>query len=168
MREIVERAIEDLCTAFAQHGYNPTPIIDLGVLVANADGTVDEKERAFLREVYEGLLETALPTEVVDHLISASLDVIRSAGTEPRQRIVGEILADCDAALPGLTVALAVAFASEGLSSAERRVIDGVAEAAEVPAEELEGLVAKVRKVSDPDPVSMRNILVGSGPKSVR
>ena len=33
MREIVAAAIDQLCAAFERYGYNPTPIIDLGVLI---------------------------------------------------------------------------------------------------------------------------------------
>ena len=48
MRKIIATAVDDLCTAFDRHGYNPTPIIDIGVLVASADGKVDEREREML------------------------------------------------------------------------------------------------------------------------
>jgi tellurite resistance protein len=167
MREIVDTAIEELCSAFAKNGYNPTPIIDLGVLVASADGTVDERERAMLKEIYQALLDTTLTAEVADHLVTASLEVIEAAGAEPRARLVAEILDDCHAVEPGLTVALAVAFASEGLSAAERSVIERVAEAASLPKATLDALIEKVRKHSDPDPVSVRNLLA-SGPRSAR
>lgn len=167
MREIVDRAIEELCSAFAKNGYNPTPIIDLGVLVANADGTVDERERAILRDIYQTLLETTLSAEVVDHLVTSSLEVIEAAGAEPRARLIAEILRDCDAVEPGITVALAVAFASQGLSSAERKVIERVSDAAGLERAELDAIVQEVGKHSDPDPVSVRNLLA-AGPRSSR
>src|SRR6476646_10239006 len=116
MRKIIANAIDELCTAFAQHGYNPTPIIDIGVLVASADGTVDEREREMLLDVFQKLLDTALTAEVVDHLVTASLEVIEAAGAESRARLVAAILKDCDAVEPGLRVALALAFASQGLT----------------------------------------------------
>src|SRR4051812_43949320 len=130
MREIVGPAIERLCAAFDKHGYNPTPIIDLGVLVAGADGTVDPKEREMLLEVFQTLLDTKISAEVVDALVAASLEVIKAAGTEARERLVAAILQDCDAVEPGILVALAVAFASEGLSKDENAVITRIATAA--------------------------------------
>src|SRR5262245_37004478 len=40
---VVKAAVASLCSRFEDGGYALTPIIDLGALVANADGTVDEK-----------------------------------------------------------------------------------------------------------------------------
>lgn len=167
MREIVASAIEQLCSAFARGGYNPTPIIDLGVLVAAADGKVDANERAMLLEVFQALLETSLNAEVVDHLVSASLEVIEVAGSEPRARLVGAILKDCDAGEQGLLVALAVAFASEGLSAAERSVIDRIGEAAGVTPERIASLVTHVREIGDVDPVSVRQALAPPSKRSL-
>jgi tellurite resistance protein len=161
MHEIVAPAIEELCLAFERGGYNPTPVIDLGVLVANADGVVDAEERALLSEVFQTLLETALTPELVDALIQASVEVIEAAGVEPRARLVGAILRDCDAADPGLRVALAIAFASEGLSDAERAVIARVAEAAGVTEERVRELVDEVKKhTDDGGPTSARRSLL--------
>lgn len=161
MHEIIAPAIEELCTAFERGGYNPTPIIDLGVLVANAEGSVRDRERELLSEIFQTLLETALSPDVVDALIRASVEVIEVAGAEPRARLVAAILRDCDAAEPGLRVALAIAFASEGLSDPERAVIDRVAEAAGVPPERVAELVEEVRKYTDDGgPTSARKSLL--------
>jgi tellurite resistance protein len=161
MHELIVPAIEELCAAFEKGGYNPTPVIDLGVLVAHADGTVHAAERELLIEIFQALLETELPTDVVDAVISASVEVIAMAGAEPRARLVGAILRDCDAAEPGLRVALAIAFASEGLSDAEQSVIDRIAEAAAVPPARVAELVAEVREHADEaDPASIRKTLV--------
>lgn len=162
MREIVVSAIEQLCIAFARHGYNPTPILDLGVLVAYADGQIDVHERSMLRDVFQALLETTLTPELVDHLITASVEVIQAAGAEPRARLVGEILADCEAGDPGIVVALGVAFASEGLSDKERAVIDRIADAAGVAQERVAQLIAHAREAGDVDPVSVRQALTVS------
>lgn len=159
MREIVAPAIEQLCVAFDRGGYNPTPIIDLGVLVASADGKVSDREREVLLEVFQTLLETKLNAGVVDHLISASLEVIDVAGAERRTRLVAEILQDCDAVEAGITVALAVAFSNDGFSKKERVVVERIAGAANLPAGRLERLVEAVRKHADIDPVSTRSSL---------
>jgi tellurite resistance protein len=162
--DIVSPAIDELCTAFDKGGYNPTPIIDLGVLVAYADGKIDDRERGMLSDVFSTLLGTTLNTEVVDAVVSASVEVITQAGAEERARLVGTILNDCDAGEPGVVVALAVAFASEGLSSNEKRVVDRIAEASGVTKDRLSQLTEKVRRLSDGDPISVRNLLsTGSG-----
>lgn len=157
--DTVSPAIDELCDAFDKFGYNPTPIIDLGVLVAYADGKIDEKERAMLSDVFGTLLGTTLNGEVVDALVTASVEVIKQAGAEERARLVGTILRDCDAGEPGLVVALALAFASEGLSKNEQLVVDRIAEASGVSKEKLGALTKKVRTISDRDPVSVRNLL---------
>lgn len=161
MHEIIGPAIEELCLAFERGGYNPTPIIDLGVLVANADGVVDDAERELLLDVFQTLLETKLTRDVVDAMVTASVAVIQAAGAEPRERLVAAILDDCDAVEPGLRVALAIAFSSDGLSAKERAVIDGIANAAHVPKETVDRLVKEVGAfASEGDPTSTRMSLL--------
>lgn len=161
MQTIIVPAVEELCAAFERGGYNPTPVIDLGVLVASAEGSVGEPERALLSEVFQALLQTALSPEVVDALISASVEVTKAAGAGPRTRLVAAILQDCDAAEAGLRVALAVAFASEGLSTAERAVIDRIADLADVPRSRVDELSDEVKKhAGDDGPASARQSLL--------
>lgn len=161
MRTLITNAIDDLCSAFERNGYNPTPIVDIGVLVAAADGRVDGSERAILLDVFQTLLGTTLTPEVVDHMVSASLEVIEAAGSEPRARHVGVILNDCDAVESGILVALGVAFASDGLSGAELSIIEKIAAAAELPKARFGALVSAVRAKADSDPSSVRSTLSG-------
>ena len=156
MRQIIAKAVDELCTAFQRHGYNPTPIIDIGVLVASADGKVDEREREMLLDIFQTLLDTSLTPEVVDHLVTASLEVIEAAGAESRARLVAEILKDCDAVEPGVRVALALSFASQGMTRAERTVVERIAKCAGVTPARLAELTAEVEKHVDGDPVSVR------------
>lgn len=162
MRELVADAIERLCVAFERGGYNPTPIVDLGVLVVSADGVVDDRERDILLEVFQTLLGAKLSAEIVDHLVTASLQVIGAAGAESRARLVAEILLDCDAVEPGLVVALAVAYASEGLSKQERAVIERIADGTGWPRARLEELVERVGAHADSDPMSVRTLLAAA------
>jgi uncharacterized tellurite resistance protein B-like protein len=163
--DTVSPAIDELCEAFDKWGYNPTPIIDLGVLVAYADGKIDEKEHAMLQEVFTTLLGTTLNGELVDALVTASVEVIKAAGAEERARLVGTILKDCDAGEPGCVVALALAFASEGLSEGEQLVVNRIADASGVTKEKLAELTKRVRTISDRDPVSVRNLLATGSQK---
>jgi tellurite resistance protein len=162
IREIVGPAIDQLCAAFERGGYNPTPIIDLGVLVVNADGVVDKQEREVLLDVFQTLLDTKLSGDVVDHLVTASVQVIEAAGAESRARLIAEILVDCDAVEPGILVALAVAYASEGLSKEERVVIERIADASRLPRARLEELIRRVHARADGDPTSVRSLLASS------
>ncbi len=174
MLKVIATAIEELCEAFESGGYNPTPIIDIGVLVASADGKVDLREREMLLDVFQTLLDTSLTAEVVDHLVTASLEVIEAAGAESRAKLVAAILRDCDAVDAGVRVALAIAFASQGLSKAESKVIQRIAEHGGMTAARLERLTADVRVYSDPNPVSVRLAIApisrpsGAGPSSTR
>lgn len=168
MRKIIASAIDTLCAAFETRGYNPTPIIDLGVLVASADGPVDSLEREMLLEVFQALLNTTLTAEVVDHLVTASMEVIEVAGAESRARLVAAILKDCDAIEPGVRVALAIAFASQGLSKAEQTVIARIAAAGGMTPSHLVQLTAEVRAHADPDPISVRMSIVPSRPAPER
>ena len=172
---LVDQAILTLTSRFEAGGYNPTPIIDLGVLVARADGKVDDDERHALSEVFAALLDEQLPYDVVGYLINASLQVIEAAGAGARARLVAEILKDCDAVEEGVIVALAVAFASEGFSDAERGVVEEIANFASLPRDHLDKLVERVRLTAGDRemardslavPASKRNVDSGGGPRS--
>jgi tellurite resistance protein len=167
MRKIIASAIDQLCAAFESGGYNPTPIIDLGVLVASADGPVDSREREMLLDVFQALLNTSLTAEVVDHLVTASMEVIEVAGAESRARLVAAILKDCDAVEAGVRVALAIAFASQGLSKAERTVIERISSAGGMTSSHLAQLTAEIRVHADPDPISVRQSIVPARPPSI-
>lgn len=142
---IVRDAVRTLCDQFESNGYGLSPIIDLGALVANADGVVDDEELQVLRYLLEALLGTHLKPQMVQWLVRSSLRVILEAGLEPRARLIAEILLDCDAVDAGIVVALAVAFSSDGLSEPERRVVELIARHAGVPRKNLSELITRVQ-----------------------
>lgn len=143
---IVTEAVEVLCARFEAGDYNPTPLIDIGALIASADGVVDEQEIDTLRRILEPMLHAELDDQIVRFLIDASVRVIQADGVDARVRLVAEILLDCDAVEPAFIVALGVAFASEGLSDAERSVIEKLAAATRLPADRLNALIEKSRQ----------------------
>lgn len=167
MQAIIAFVIDQLCQAFDRGGYNPTPIIDIGILVAGADGEVDERERSMLLEVFQALLNTHLTPEIVDHLITASMDVIATAGAESRARHVAAILHDCDAVEPGVRIALTIALASKGLSPAEFKVIERIATAGGMTPTRLAQIVKDVRAHAAPDPASVRELIAPSSRRLV-
>jgi tellurite resistance protein len=141
---VVQEAVASLCTLFDAGGYSLTPIIDLGALVANADGSVDASELEMLRYLFQTLLGSQMSKEMVEHLVRSSLQVILEAGVEARAALIAEILLDCDAVEEGLTVALAVAYASEGLAASERAIIELIGRAAELPSRRVAELIETV------------------------
>jgi tellurite resistance protein len=143
---LIQDAVSKLCTQFEAVGYAMTPVIDIGALVANADGTVDDKELEMLHYLFDALLGSHLSRDVLEHLVRGSLQVILEAGLEPRARFLAEILMDCRAVDEGLIVAFGVAFASEGLGDPERAVITQIAKHAHVPNDRFDALAAKVEK----------------------
>lgn len=142
----VVAAVETLVKKMAAGDYNPTPIIDLGALIANADGVIDAEEIDTLGRILEPMLGAEIPTEVVKFLIDASVHVIKAAGVDARLRLVAEIMLDCDAAEAALLVAIGVAFASVGYTDAERAVVEKLAASMQVSPARLTELVETIRK----------------------
>ncbi|WP_394833348.1 TerB family tellurite resistance protein [Pendulispora rubella] len=142
---LIRETVETVCELFERGDYNPTAIIDLGVLVANADGTIDDDEVEALRLIFGRLLRTQLDVDLVSPLIVASREVIDAAGVGSRLRLIAEILKDCDAVEEGVIVALGIAYSSEGFSASERTLIGSLAQACNLPSSRLEELIETVR-----------------------
>ena len=101
--------------------------VDLAVLVAMADGTIDADERAALTTALESLMRAQVAPPVVRHLIRESKSQIEADGPEARAKAIGKQLAEHEAADEGLRLALAIAFSSEGMCDLERERISFVA-----------------------------------------
>jgi tellurite resistance protein len=125
--------------------------VDLAVLVAMADGAIDTAERAALASSLEAVMGAAVAPPVVRYLVRESRNQIEVAGANARARAIGRQLAERGAADEGLRLALAIAFASDGLSDPEREIIARVAKAAGVSEARLEALVtAAAHAVDEP------------------
>jgi tellurite resistance protein len=142
---LLELSLQTLVARLEKNDYGVTPIVDLGTMVANADGTIDPEEIDVLRYLFQESLGTRLSPQMVEHLITSSLEATARTDAAQRAKLVTEILLDCDAVEEGLTVALAVAFASEGLSPSEQSLIASIAARAGVSPPRLEALVAQVK-----------------------
>ena len=115
-------------------------IVDLAVLVALADGKIDEAEMAALAESIGALVGGALDPRMTRQVIRESRAKIDAASPEARARAIGESLAAHGAVDEGLRLALAIGWASEGLSTVERERTLLVALAAGVTAARLDEL----------------------------
>jgi hypothetical protein len=115
-------------------------IVDLAVLVALADGTIDEAEMAALAESIGTLVGGVLDPRMTRQVIRESRAKINAAGAEVRAGEIGASLAAHGAVDEGLLFALAIGWASDGLSTVERDRTLLVARAAGVTAAGLDEL----------------------------
>lgn len=147
---LLEDTVATLIERLADMEYYPTPIIDLGVLIALADGTIDDEELSLLRELFGELLGTKLRSRLAVHLIDASRQVIDMAGQQSRIQFLGDILYDCDALEEGLIVAASIAYATKGVGTEERQVLEKLTQAAKGPSDLLDRVLVRVKTAPMP------------------
>ena len=138
--------VDALLAHFAAGDEGLMAIVDLAVLVAVADGHIDDAERAALTESIEAITGGRLATSVARQLVEESCAQIRAIGSGACARLVGEVLLAHEAAVPGIRLGLAVAWASEGVSEVERERIDQMAKAAGLDTEQVSALDAEMRR----------------------
>jgi tellurite resistance protein len=138
----MQRQIEALLAHFPVGDEGLIAVIDLAVLVAIADGQIDSAEMTALAESIEAMVGGRLSASLVAHLVTESRAQIRALGPDECARAVGAMLAARGAAEDGIALALAVAWASEGLSAVELDRINQVAEAAGIDAGHLDDLIS--------------------------
>jgi tellurite resistance protein len=107
-------------------------LVDLAVLVAVADGRIDEAEMAALTESIEAIAAGRLGAALARHLVEESCTQIRDLGGEACAHLAGEVLRKHDAGEEGLALGLGIARASEGVSAVERERLQQIARAAGV------------------------------------
>ena len=137
--------IKPLVDTFTKHfGADDEGIVtavDLAVLVAAADGTIDADERAALTASLEAIMGATVAPTVVRYLVREARNQIEAAGADARARAIGGLIRARDATDDGLRLALAIAFTSGGLSDPERAIIATVAKAAGASDARLEALI---------------------------
>jgi tellurite resistance protein len=138
----VKSLVEAFCARFGADDEGITTAVDLAVLVAAADGTIDPDERAALNASLEAIMGASVSHQVVRYLVRESRNQTAAVGPDARARAIGGVLAAHRAVDEGLRLALAIAFASEGLSAPEREVIALVARTAGASETRLEALIA--------------------------
>jgi tellurite resistance protein len=138
----IKSLVQALSARFGADDVGITAAVDLAVLVAAADGTIDADERAALTASLEAIMGTTVAHTIVRYLVRESRNQTEAVGTEARARAIGGLLAAHHAVDEGLRLALAIAFTSQGLSEQERDVIAVVARAAGASETRLEALIA--------------------------
>jgi tellurite resistance protein len=138
----MQRLIDELLAHFPAGDAGLIALVDLTVLVAIADGTIDGAELRALTESMQAIVGSRLEPSLVDHLVTESLSQIRSLGAESCARDIGEVLAAHHAGDDGIRLAVAIAVASDGLSEPELLRIGEVAHAAGVSPARLDELIA--------------------------
>jgi tellurite resistance protein len=123
-------------------------LIDLAVLVARADGVIDEAEKAALSAFVAELVGENLSQMVVDHLVSEAIGAIEKKNLLAQCEAIGKTLAKADVVTDGLELAIRIAMASNGLAEAEKDVIYAVAKAAGATPEQTALLIARVGRAS--------------------
>src|SRR6185437_2510762 len=115
----IKALVDAFCARFGGDDLGITTAVDLAVLVAAADGTIDADERAALTASLEAVMRSTVASTVVRYLVREARNQIEAVGAEARARAIGGVLAAHDAADDGLRLALAIAFTSGGLSDPE-------------------------------------------------
>ncbi|MBL8609670.1 MAG: hypothetical protein JNL38_20225 [Myxococcales bacterium] len=154
----VKEALKTILQRFEEHEFAPMPIVDLGVMIAQADGKFDAAEALALTSLVGRLLGAEMSVDIVELLFKASSEVLELAGFESRARLLGEVLRDCDAVEPAFVVAVELALSTERspdslrlvkaakpaprrIRDPERRVLEQLADAAGLPRSRLEALL---------------------------
>lgn len=110
-------------------------VVDVAVLVAQADGEIDELESEALVEALQAV--TNGDAEAARALVAKSLKTLRKQGADARVRDLGSVLPELRIVDDALSLAIAMAYANSGIAKEERTVIEGLAAAVGVSIEEL-------------------------------
>lgn len=122
--------------------------VEAGYLAGAADGEVDSAERAAIAQAVELLSEGEIIEWDLESLLDDCVRRSRAEGLDGRARRVGESLRAQGRPELGLFFAALVAFATGGLNSDERRLLEDIASAAGVDAEGLVPILERVASLA--------------------
>jgi hypothetical protein len=121
-------------------------VVDLAVMVASADADIDDFE---VLAISAAMLDAALPPDEARARVEACASAIAERGFDAHLRDVAAGLAWLDAVDEGLRIAIAMAYASTGISRDERAVLDAVAREANVSPADLAARIDATRAAID-------------------
>lgn len=119
-------------------------LLELGSLVAIADGYADEAEREALTRVLRELCRIELSSESMSQMIKSAHEVVKADGMDARCDVLGENLAALGIAPLGIEVAALVALVSHGLDLHEMSALTRVAEAAGMDEEQVDAIIGTI------------------------
>jgi tellurite resistance protein len=122
--------------------------VEVGYLVALADGQIDDAERATLARAIETLSAGAVIEWETETLLDECEERAAGEGAEKRAEAAGKQLAELGFAPAGLLVAAVVAGASKGIDKKEADVLKSVGAAAGVTADAVRDIVKKATALS--------------------
>ena len=116
-------------------------VFDIAVLVAYADGEIDDFEEAALADTMAILWPDASTDSLTQKRFKSSVKATVQMGVSSRTAALAKALVELGMLEEGLTLAIAMAYANSGIALEERSVIEAMATAASVSQETLERLV---------------------------
>ncbi|MCA9664132.1 MAG: DUF2236 domain-containing protein [Myxococcales bacterium] len=149
--EQVVKVVPDLVNSLRKRlgeDWNPDTldiITDLLVVVAAADGEIDDLEQAALGAALSTLVGESLDDDQARARVDAARERIEASGIETVTDGLAEALASSHAVEPGIRLATAIAYVNSGIDKAERRIVDLLASRGELSAEALDRIVQEVR-----------------------
>jgi tellurite resistance protein len=117
---------------------------EAGFLAANADGTIDEEERAMLVRAIEVLSTGAVIEWEVESLLDGCASRAKSDGEAKRAEAVGGKLKTLGQPEAGLLFAAFVAQASGGIDKKESAVLHAIGKAAGIAKTKVTALLKRV------------------------
>jgi tellurite resistance protein len=117
--------------------------VEAGYLVANADGSFDDKEREILVQAIGILSVGAVIEWEVETLLDESAARAAKEGAIPRARAIGAELKKLGSAEAGILIAAAVARATKKVDKKEAEVLKAVGAGAGIRGEEVLEIVKR-------------------------
>jgi tellurite resistance protein len=115
----------------------------LAVLVANADGEVDDYELEVLMDLFKALGDELHSIEALRTRVHAAIKTIEKTGQAHFGETIAEQLKAQQALEEGLALGVAVAYANSGIAVEEREVIEAMARHGGVDTESLNEVIAQ-------------------------
>ncbi|NLY93438.1 MAG: hypothetical protein GXY23_05360 [Myxococcales bacterium] len=102
----------------------PELVVEIAVLLAQADGEIDEAESSALLETLQTAFGTSLSDVVVRALVEEVVEMVAAEGAEARARALSARLVEAGALEAGVRLAEAIAASSSGVGAEEARLIE--------------------------------------------
>ncbi len=143
-------AIRDAATGVSQDEVAEL-VTHIGVLVAAADGEIDDFEVAVLAQIFASLGDTgdAGDADTVRQRVERSASWLGSGGAGNAARALARRLSKEGAMNEGLALAIAVAYANSGVAPEERSLIECIANEGGTSGDDLARLVDATRQALD-------------------